>query len=517
MEISSARLDQPVTAPSTAVLANGQPRPPHKTEVDEINLAQVVRFFQRHFRLLTGAALIAGITTAVVLFFSPRAYEASVILVVSPSKFSSELKPATLTVQGYQKLLESDAVLAETKKRLIEQNVLNARDLFRVGNEIETRIFVSRTSETTSLAPMIQAVALRARMSAQAAAIANTWAQVFLDRLREITVGSTAATVRFLEDQYPQARERLLQLETERATTADAFQKRYNEAATRWDQKLTAFKNETADQLANYQGETARLLTESEAQSLDTDQAKAGASRGASGTPPSAHQNAALQQKLQQIIVLRLQLLQTPQYLTLEKTMGDDPLWLATALQKSRDTNLDTLQGRSLRTQERNPAYTELVFRLAQLESEVSGLNVEDTKTFRRVLATLEQFQRTREASLFKLKEQRNLESTALDRERKSELDSITREQDVKLGQLKQDVAQQRNLYENLAKNYNQAMLAKAQQEDEDVRLGAAAVPPDSPQSRGLVMKSVLAAFLGGLLALLIALVHDVVASVTTV
>ena len=47
-------------------------------------------------------ALAAGLVTAlVVLVFVPRSYEASATLVVVPPKFSSELRPATLTVQGY--------------------------------------------------------------------------------------------------------------------------------------------------------------------------------------------------------------------------------------------------------------------------------------------------------------------------------------------------------------------------------------------------------------------------------
>src|SRR2546429_6588146 len=52
-----------------------------------------------------------------------------------------------------------------------------------VREELETRIFVSRFSETTTLAPMIQ-VAARGKTPATAATAANTWAEVFLQRVR---------------------------------------------------------------------------------------------------------------------------------------------------------------------------------------------------------------------------------------------------------------------------------------------------------------------------------------------
>ena len=91
----------------------------------ELSFADIVAFFQRHWRLIFGTAFAAGLLTAlVVILFVPRKYEAAATLIIVPPKFASDLKPSTLTVQGYQQLLESDAVIAEARQRLIAGGVL---------------------------------------------------------------------------------------------------------------------------------------------------------------------------------------------------------------------------------------------------------------------------------------------------------------------------------------------------------------------------------------------------------
>ena len=321
MATNAAIPDQQPSAINVAE-PNGQQPPTYAYEPDELNLAQIVRFFLRHWRLICGSALAAGLTAALSMaLFVSRTYEASATLVIVSPKLSSELKPQTLTVQGYQKLLESDAVLAETKKRLVQQSVLTEDDTLHLGNAVETRIFVSRQSETTSLAPMLQTVA-RGKTPDQAAAMANTWAQVFLDRTHELMAGTTSASVQFIDAQYPQARDLLAQLENEQLQTANEFQKRYNEASTRGDKEILAFKNETQDLVAAYQAETTRLVGEfSNQRILDVRKTESEAQQKPAGTLQNeqARVNSLLQEKFRQLVAVRRQLAQTFPYLTLEK------------------------------------------------------------------------------------------------------------------------------------------------------------------------------------------------------
>ena len=314
-------------------------------------------------------------------------------------------------------------MLAETKKRLVQQSVLTEDDTLYLGNEVETRIFVSRQSETTSLAPMLQAVARGGCTPEQAAAMANTWAQVFLDRTHELMAGTTSASVQFIDAQYPQARDLLAQLENERLQTANEFQKRYDEASTRWDKEILALKNETQDLVAAYQAETTRLVGEfSNQRTLDVRKAEQEAQQKPAGALQNeqARVNSLLQEKFRQLVAVRQQLAQTSPYLILEKAITDDALWESLALQK-----LESLQGRSLHTQEVNPIYTELSSRLSQIELEISALSPRSSQLVQEFAADLEKLQREREAGLSKLKEQRNTELATLEREKKQELDTI--------------------------------------------------------------------------------------------
>jgi len=388
---------------------------------------------------------------------------------------------------------------------------LTEDDTLYLGNEVETRIFVSRQSETTSLAPMLQAVARGGRTPEQAAAMANTWAQVFLDRTHELMAGTTSASVQFIDAQYPQAPDLLAQLENERLQTANEFQKRYDEASTRWDKEILALKNETQDLVAAYQAETTRLVGEfSNQRALDVRKAEQEAQQKPAGALQNeqARVNSLLQEKFRQLVAVRQQLAQTSPYLILEKAITDDALWESLALQK-----LESLQGRSLHTQEVNPIYTELSSRLSQIELEISALSPRSSQLVQEFAADLEKLQREREAGLSKLKEQRNTELATLEREKKQELDTIARERDTRLAQSDRNITQQKALYDELAKNYNQATLAKAQQEMEDVRLGAAAVPSDRPAPRGLAIKSLLALVVGGMIGLFAAVISDAVAT----
>src|SRR5207248_5043422 len=127
-----------------------------------------------------------------------------------------------------------DAVRSEAKKRPVQRSVLSEGSTLQLRGNVDTRIFVSAQSETTSLAPMLQTIA-RGKTSEQAAAIANTWVQVFLERTHELMAGTTSAAVQFIDEQYPQAQAQLIQTESERDTAANEFQKRHDSLGASWD------------------------------------------------------------------------------------------------------------------------------------------------------------------------------------------------------------------------------------------------------------------------------------------
>jgi uncharacterized protein involved in exopolysaccharide biosynthesis len=71
------------------------------------------------------------------------------------------------------------------------------------------------------------------------------------------------------------------------------------------------------------------------------------------------------------------------------------------------------------------------------------------------------------------------------------------------------DIGQQRDLFADLAKRANQALLAKAESNVEDVRLGAPAVPPDQPRRRGGVRMTLIGLIVGGILGIGASMVRE--------
>lgn len=511
--------------------ANGTPpRPRTQSGGGDVSFADTVAFLSRNAVLIAAVALGCAVVTAlVVILFVPRHWEASATLVVVPPKFSSELKPGTLTIQAYQALLESDAVVSEAKSRLVAEKVLAPSDHFRVGHELFTRIFVSRRAEETTLAPMLQAIA-QGESPQQAETMANTWVQVFLQRAQGLMAGTTSLTVQFIDQQYPEARDRLTGLENQRVAATDAFQKRYDEAALRWSSKLTGYGMETADRIAKFKGETQALLEKFMGdRSLEVRRAQLKSLRDTYSTlqAEQAQVTSLLQQKQLQLQAAKAQIAQTQPYLTLHKAITDQALWDAVTARPGAEPDWKALKDHVLVSQEENPVYTEIATRATKLEMEVNALDPRAAQLSTELdeLATrmkgLDSGVRTDEASLEALKEQRkagleNLQAeredglAALKRQQAQELDAIQRERDARLGQLGRDVDQQSKLYSELAKNYNQAVLAKAQQDVEDVRLAAPAVAPESPMARGGLFKALMALILGGLAGGLIGYVREV-------
>ena len=507
---------------------SGEVREDMKESGGELTLADVVAFFRRNFKIIFGTGAAVGLVTAIVLLLVvKKQYEASVTLVIVPPKLASELKPPSLSVQSYQQILESDAVLAETRKRLVEKGFSPSRVDFKIGRALRTKIFVLRQREDIALAPMLQAV-VDATSPEEAAATANIWAAVFLDRVRELVAGSTSSAVQFVEQQYPSVRDNLAKAEEERADLADTLQKHYDDVSTGWDTRLAAFKGATVDLTAAFQSETDRILSEFRSEhSIDTRREQVKALRKAYGDlqDEQARVSSSLQDKQARLDGLKAALDKAPPYLTLKKAISDDALW-QTVAKAGDNPDWKTLQARTLTSQEPNAVYQELSARVATIEADVNALAPRGAQLDQRLAALsrdmkalevglavdesqVEKLKNTRAADLTRLQETRAAGLAALVRQRDQELDALKRGMDTRLGQADRDLTQQRALFGELSKSYNQVLLAKAQQDFEDVRLGAPAVPPAIYLPRRRLLKAAGAVFVGLLLGVGIAVVRE--------
>jgi uncharacterized protein involved in exopolysaccharide biosynthesis len=352
---------------------------------------------------------------------------------------------------------------------------------------------------------------------------------VFVERTHELMGGTTSATVQYIETQYPDVRDGLTKLEDQRLLTANELQRKYDQRATDWDKRITVFGNQTTGLVAAYEAETRRLKEEyTSAHNLDSRKAQLDALRKAYSDlqDEQARVTSQLQLKQLQLEAARKQLAETPPVVTLQKAITDDALWRSVTDSRNGAPDWKALQGRSMSSQEVNPTYTSLAAKVADIEMDVNSMvprakslasdlqrldgEMKELETsYRTDDVGLDKLTRQRQAGLAQLKAQRDNELAALTRSSQSELAAMKSESDMRLAQLDRNIAQQRDLFGDLEKNYNQALLAKAQENMEDVRLGAAAVAPQAPRPRGLLLKSSLAAVLGGILGLGAALVRE--------
>ena len=454
---------------------------------EEISLADVLRFGRRHGpAVLTGGLLAAVATVLLVVFVIPADYTARATLVVVPAAFSAERGTLDLGVQGYQTLLESDAVVAETRDYLLQAGLLEEDEEFGLGDGLASRIFVSRRQDTASLSPMIELMTTDDDPETAAAA-ANKWAENFLSRAKMIGVSATQASLEAIERRHPEALSDLEQLEARWLETAERLQNELDEAVLTWDSRIASQRKKTAELLGDYQAETrTRMLDLLSSEVLDN----------VEPLPPD------LQRALINLVTLRVQLAQSVPVVPLEKAMTDDAIW-----QSFISNNQTRLKGRSLITEELNPSYSELLMSAVELETELATLgDARSNLLITRFATLLEQEQRRRASGLAKLHEDRDLNLNELYRKRDAEIAGIERRKEIELTQLTRRIADQKQLESRLATSHNQALMADAREDVGSVWLAAPAVPPAQPDPRYLLLKAALAAVVGGACGLFVSM-----------
>jgi capsular polysaccharide biosynthesis protein len=477
----------------------------------------LVLFLLRNWRLIFGSIFAFGAATILgTMLLIPRAYESSAVLVIVVPKVSSDLKAASLTIQGYQRLLESDSVLSETRRTLMKTGGMTAEDRLRIGAEVETRIFVSRYSETTTLAPMIQLVA-RGRTAPLAADIVNTWAKVLQTHVRELMSGATSVTVQFAEEQYPKAKERHARLDTDLSTLKNEYLSKLDELTTLHDQKIAKFRSETYELVGLHQAEYYTKVGELKATlRLDARRQRLRSLSTVMGEllEEQARNKANVEKKKEQIDALQDSLAAVSPFLNLRKALTDEAFWKSVMDGRGKEPDWKLLQDRSLLSQEVNPVHRDLSLGLSQLVVELRtlGPRAQQLEVLLPRMADLmkdedvalsidqgklEKLEQEMSAGLSTLREDRAAKLAVLERDRVRELAVLALERDQRLGRLEREITQEKALFQDLATQYNQSIMARAQQNIEEVRIASAAVPADRPLPRGIAVWAMVAACLG--------------------
>ncbi len=481
---------------------------------------------------MTSLAAVAITIIAVIALTSPK-YEASATLVLTPRSMSSEVLPPAMSIQGFQRLLESDALIDETVTQLIDKGTLGQDDeRLDIGDGLRTRIYVSQRSDATTLAPVIELIA-QAASAEKAAAIANTWAEVFLSRSHQLQNHTTNANIDLVEAQYQTSDERVVLLEGERLESENRFQaqvtelevewrRRIDRATVSWDRKLVEFQAETEDLVTLFQLETRRAIEDSaRLQGLAATSAPGPA--GQRVGPPTERVGLSLdvETQLLQILTLRIQLAQTLQFLSFEKAISNDALWQSLLLSQNGIVDLETATRPTLPGQAINTVYTTLTEALSDLEVELEQVAKGHDGVARRITGEMERVQRERTASLLQLyaersqqddeiQMQRSRELAELSSKRTAEIQALERQHNTFLLQSDRNLTNARSLFEELAGKYNQAELARGALELPEVALAAIAVPRHGPKSRRLLSKATLALVFGAVLGCMSAVLREV-------
>ena len=502
------------------------PRPESMSE-DLPQLAELARFLNRHHRWILVSAIVAGIATYLwTALLTPAIYEASATLVLMPPRLTSQLKPQLMSIQGFQRLLESDAVIDQTRRNLLEAGILQKTDKeLELGENLMSRIYVSRRSEETSIAPVIELVA-RNSTPEKVASIANTWATIFLEQSHELLTGSTSANIALVETQFESNSDELRKLDQERLHLQEMYQdqllrkqldwsRKIHSEETKWDRTILELRQDTENQLAGFQLATRREM-ENFASSHGLTVSETDTPNG-SETQHRAEVSQALEAQLLKLMTLRIQIAQTRQYLTLEKAVSNDVLWQATVLSQGGILDFQPLTNPTLITQEINPEYADLAKRLSEAQLALESFDDEDLRKARNIASGMEKVQRDRSAGFSNLVEQRaqslreaqNQKSRDLEdlrMQRKQELAALDSQQTTGLADINRRLTYASQLFDELAERSKQAELARGQEDLADVRLGASAIQPLHPLSKHLPVKITLAVFFGALFGALIAL-----------
>jgi uncharacterized protein involved in exopolysaccharide biosynthesis len=494
--------EEPRTAPDTAT-------------GEEISLAEIVGFFKRQWLTIAAGAVLAVAVTVVYLglLVHPLFTSTATLVVVSPT-FAPEPEGGELSLQGYQRLLDSGAVRAQTGHQLQEEQILEPGEPFR----LQSQIFISRRQDTTALAPVLE-LGGYAKSPEKAAAVANTWAEVFIDMTEELATSATTASVEVLEGEYAEVMVSLEEKETELQALETDFQSELDRTANAWSRSLVAAKAKTADLVAEHQNATRVLMT-------DLLEARLGGEEQG-----NLRVTAPVQAKLRQLAAVRIQLAQTSPLMILEaktsvigrgaeaaasgpvvvveRATGEETVSDKLTFRSPGSVGVGRFEERTETVPEIDPNYGELAMRAAELELELRELVTDDWGPVAALTAELEQLQRQRLAQLEQLREERGVERAALERKRRRELDAISRRQRGKIAGLQRSITELEGLATGLVAGKSEALLSQVQEDTGAVRVAASAVPTGQRDSRQIRLMALLAAFAGGVLGFVVALFRE--------
>jgi len=480
------------------------PAPDHTPASDfAIDLVAILRFLRRHLWILVAPGLMLALGTAFfLLFLDSPSYEASTTVVVSPPALSSDFAPPAFTAYEYARLLASDSVVAEVRRRLEESGDWRPEELVKIDELVTTTVHSPSGRGSDNTIALLEITA-ESRSPAAAAQLANTWAGVLIETSTTLIWGTTASAIEVIEERYPESKDRLATLEEERLVLEKGYEDRLTAAAERWETRLATSRQKNEADIAAYQDETHELFRQvAERRGL-----RPSDNREADGEAGDLAEEDSLRGRLSSLLVVWRQLAQTLPHISLERSVGSDAL--SEAITQSeiglKDLEAVIADGLSLTDQEPNPLYSELQLTASRLEMEIEGRSLERLSRLNGFVGELATLQRARSSGLLQLLADHDAEMANLRRERRAELATLQREREAALRKINREIAAEASLFSELAEHHKEAALQKAQKDLQPLHLVTPAMEPIAPEPAHVGLKAAVAGLVGLLLGLTVA------------
>jgi len=490
---------------------------------DQLDLAVYIRvLLRRRFLILLGT-LACGLGAFVLNLREADTYQAKAILISQPPQFSTELKPAPLSMETIQAMLESDFIASKLRDQLIEKNVFQPdTPIEQIKGMLSVEIYAE---------PLIDLV-VEAESPEEAEVVANTWAEVFVGESASLSWRGKQGTLDFIESQYPVVKNSLADLESELKEQQDHYDRALLTLETSWSSRIVDFSTEAERLQREHEKETERLrlefisrwkpdlrkaelniqenkVTEFEDELLDTE--------------------IAIKTKKDTLTQIKKEIQSQSQYLVLSKAITDEALW--DKIGNPQAGLPEELNQIKLRSELLNPIYQDLLDRLTTTQIEYdtlvpkSGHLQSELKRIRKAIDQLQALITEKEIELFALLKDRELELNNLMVERQAQLGNlergrdsetilVERERDFYVDGLTREKDAAQVTYETLAEQYESARLAKVEEEP-DVKIGALAVAPERPMARRTRLNTLIALVVGFMLSVMLAFVFEYAQSIS--
>jgi|GEM_PF-3073779 len=443
-------------------------------EGEELYLGALVPILWKGRYLIgLGAAVCALAGYLVSLSMNP-VYEATATLIVMPPRFTTELRPNPLSVETYERILGSDAMVTRVTEEARNRQIVAADE--SVG--LLTLEIHQELEPSTPYQPVIDLI-VQTSSPERASQIANLWAQMaVLEGARFTEMGREDA--RFILEEYPNIRERVLEQQARIGSLAAEFDRRKAATTQRWENAINDFRtrwnlNSLRNQLLMLNLRLSGVVSNSPRSGLDetANRESLGAVRHGLYTELAELQTRIRHQR-SLVNQLKEEVQAHPQFLTLSKSISDDALW--NQLGSARDSGVaERLSALKLESQEVNPVYQHLLQQLADAQVRYEALLPLEEHLQSQIEESEKELSR-----LNALLVEKEAELLAMRREMDRELSGLQRDYDLEREQLQRELESTLASFSLLSERYEIAQLA-GEEHVSDLKIAASAITPLHP------------------------------------